>query len=115
MICKRGDVVLVRYPNSDMQTFKKRPALVVQADHIETGLAQKLVALITTNLQRTGETRLFVSSKSAIGQQMGLINDSMIVADNLATVRDFMIDKVIGNCIDMSAVDAALKKALQLD
>lgn len=38
-IVKRGDVVLVLYPNSDLRTAKKRPALVVQADNLETGLA----------------------------------------------------------------------------
>ena len=32
MICNRGDVVLVRFPNSDLVTYKKRHALVVQAD-----------------------------------------------------------------------------------
>lgn len=32
MPCNRGDVVLVRFPNSDLKTYKKRPALVVQRD-----------------------------------------------------------------------------------
>ena len=29
---RRGDVILVRYPDSNLVTYKKRPALVVQAD-----------------------------------------------------------------------------------
>ena len=37
---KRGDVILVWFPNSDLKTFKRRPALVVQADNLQTGLPQ---------------------------------------------------------------------------
>lgn len=29
---KKGDIVLVLFPNSNLQTAKKRPALIVQAD-----------------------------------------------------------------------------------
>jgi len=35
---KRGDVVLVLYPNTDLRTAKKRPALVIQSDEVDTGL-----------------------------------------------------------------------------
>jgi len=37
---RRGDVVLVLYPNSDLVTLKRRPALIIQADYLNTGLAQ---------------------------------------------------------------------------
>lgn len=29
---QRGDVILVLFPNSDLRTAKRRPALIVQAD-----------------------------------------------------------------------------------
>jgi mRNA interferase MazF len=50
MSYKRGDVVLVIYPDSTLKTYKQRPALVVQADGITTGLPQRIVAMITSNL-----------------------------------------------------------------
>jgi len=34
---RRGDVVLVLFPHSDLRTAKLRPALVVQADNLQTG------------------------------------------------------------------------------
>lgn len=37
---KRGTVVLLLFPNSDLMTAKRRPALVVQADEPATGLEQ---------------------------------------------------------------------------
>lgn len=84
---KRGDVILVLYPNSDLQTYKKRPALVVQADELNTQISQRIVALITSNLNRTGETRVRIYKNSSVCKQMGLITDSIVMVDNLATVQ----------------------------
>jgi mRNA-degrading endonuclease toxin of MazEF toxin-antitoxin module len=49
---KRGDVVLILYPNSDLRTAKTRPALIVQANNLQTGLSQVIVAMITSRLFR---------------------------------------------------------------
>ncbi len=35
---KRGDVVLVLFPDSNLLTAKRRPALVIQANNLNTGL-----------------------------------------------------------------------------
>jgi mRNA interferase MazF len=45
---RRGDVVLVLFPESNLLTAKRRPALVVQADDLETALPQTIVAMITS-------------------------------------------------------------------
>ena len=113
-IYRRGAVLLVRYPNSDLVTYKKRPALVVQDEQIETGLTQRLVAMITSNLVRTGETRVLIQKNSPVGRAMGLITDSVIMADNLATVHEREIDKILGHCPRMADVDAGLRKVLRL-
>src|SRR5206468_2047496 len=47
---RRGDVVLVLFPHSDLSTAKLRPALVVQADNLQTGLPRVIVAMITSRL-----------------------------------------------------------------
>jgi mRNA interferase MazF len=114
MTYKRGDVILVNFPNSDLKTYKKRPALIVQADDITTDLSQKLVALITSNLIRQGETRVTVFKGSELGKEMGIRMDSVVVTDNLATVKDYAIDKKIGHCSDIESINVALKKALGL-
>ncbi|MCR4316308.1 MAG: type II toxin-antitoxin system PemK/MazF family toxin [Planctomycetes bacterium] len=64
-VLSRGDVVLVSFPNSDLMTYKKRPAVIVQADGLKTGLDQKIVALITSNRGRTGPTRVKVKKDSS--------------------------------------------------
>jgi mRNA interferase MazF len=54
MNCRRGDVVLVLFPDSNLRTSKLRPALVIQADQLDSGLPQTIVAMITSNMARAG-------------------------------------------------------------
>jgi len=110
MRSSRGDVVLVLFPNSNLRTAKRRPALVVQADGPGTGLSQTIVAMITSNLARVGHpSRVPIPRASAAGKQMGLLTDSVVMTDNLATVLEAEIDRVIGACPDMTPIDAALR------
>ena len=59
MTISRGDVVLVLFPDSNLRTAKRRPALVVQADDLQTGLHQVIVSMITSNLARAGHPSRF--------------------------------------------------------
>ena len=111
---KRGDVILVKFPYSDLIRYKKRPALVVQDETVDTGLSQRVVVQITSNTERTGATRVLVKKDSPDGQVIGILSDSIIVADHLATVLPREIDKVIGRCNCMPEVDEALRRVLGL-
>ncbi len=110
----RGDVVLAQFPNSDLISHKKCPVLIIQSDDVERGGDQKLVALITSNLKRTGVTRVFIDCNSEMGRAMGLNMDSVVMTDNLATLKDSLLIKKIGHCSDMSAIDRALAQAIGL-
>jgi mRNA interferase MazF len=112
---RRGDVVLVLFPNSDLRTAKRRPALVLQRDNLTSGLQQTIVAMISSNLARRGHpSRIFVSATSAEGRAGGLRLDSVIMTDNVATVFETEIDSPLGRLADMAAVDLALKHTLAL-
>lgn len=112
---KRGDVVLVLFPDSNLRTAKRRPALIVQATNLATGLPQTIVAMVTSNMSRSGHpSRIVVIRASTVGQQSGILMDSVIMTDNLATIREGEIDRVLGTVVDMSDVDRALKHTLSL-
>ncbi len=111
---KRGDVVLVLYPNADLRTAKKRPALIIQSDGVDTGLPQQVVAMITSNLSRTGPTRVTFARTSPEGRAMGLLTDSVVITDNMATVLEREIDRTVGRCPTMDLIDAALRITLSL-
>jgi mRNA interferase MazF len=111
---KRGDVVLVLFPHSDLRTAKPRPALIVQADDLQTGLPQVIVAMITSHLLRAGHpSRVFVTLATPAGQQSGLLTDSMVMTDNLATIAEIALDRVIGT-LPMTDADKALRHTLGL-
>ena len=112
---RRGEVVLVLFPNSDLRTAKRRPALVIQRTDLNNGLPQTIVAMISSNLARQGHpSRVAVPLNSAEAKTSGLRLDSVIMTDNLATVLDSEIDSVLGIFPKMAMVDAALKHTLEL-
>lgn len=111
----RGDVVLVLYPDSNLRTAKRRPALVIQADNLQTGLPQIIIAMISSNMTRAGHpSRATVLRSSSEAQQMALRTDSVILTDNLATVLETEIDRRLGKMSDTTPVDSALRHTLGL-
>ena len=112
--CRRGDVVLVLFPHSDLRSAKARPALVVQADNLETGVAQVIVAMISSRMFRAGHpSRVAITIASPAGQQSGLLGDSVVMGDNVTTVALAAIDRVIGS-IPMPEIDRALRHTFAL-
>jgi len=112
---KRGDVVLVLFPDSNLRTAKRRPAVVVQANNLNTGLAQNIVAMITSNMTRSNHpSRVTLNRNSSEGRESGILMDSVVMTDNLATIREIEIDRAIGNISDTSAIDRALRQTLGL-
>jgi mRNA interferase MazF len=115
MRISRGDIVLVFYPDPNLRTAKRRPALVIQADNLSTGLDQTIVAMITSNPDRAGHpSRISILIATTEGQRSGLKTDSIIATDNVATVVQNEIDRIIGSLSDMAGVDAALRHTLGL-
>jgi mRNA interferase MazF len=112
--CGRGDIALVLFPDSNLRTAKLRPVLLVQADDLGTGLPQVVVAMITSRLFRAGHpSRVGVSLAAPEGRQSGLLTDSIVMTDNLATVARTEIHRVIGT-LPMGKVSEALRHTLGL-
>ena len=107
---EQGDVVLVLFADSNLRTAKRRPGLVVMADGLSTGLPQTIVAMITSNMSRAGHpSRINFERSGPSGRAMGLLTDSVVMTDNLATVLESEIDRSIGRCPEMARVRAAIR------
>jgi hypothetical protein len=64
---------------------------------LDSGLPQTIVAMITSNMARAGHpSRVVVRVAGERANGSGLLMDSVIMTDNLATVRYAEIDRVIG-------------------
>jgi len=97
-----------------LRTAKTRPVVVVQATNLGTGLSQYVVAMISSNIGRANHpSRVLIRQASSEGQQAGLLSDSVIMTDNLATVAASEITRQIGE-LDMITIDIALRHTLGL-
>jgi len=117
MNVRRGDVVLALYPFASGAGASRRPAVVVQDDRDNLRMQNTIIAQITTNLRRATEsTHLLIEAGSGEGQKAGLLHDSVISCNNLATIREDRINRVIGHLSDAATkqLDACLKAALGL-
>lgn len=111
---RRNDVVLVLFPNSNLTSAKTRPAVIIQADDIQTDLPQVIIAMISSQIIRAGHpSRVSVLLSSAVGQKSGLLTDSVVMTDNLATVALSAIQRVIG-VLPAVEIDTALKHTFGL-
>jgi mRNA interferase MazF len=107
--------VLVLFPDSNLRTAKRRPALVIQADNLNTGLRQTIVAMITSNMSRADHpSRVSLLLNSSQGRETRILMDSVVMTDNLATVGENEIDRTLGKLKDLTEIDVALRRTLSL-
>jgi mRNA interferase MazF len=111
---QRGDVIVVNFPNADLATFKRRPALVIQSNELHSEYDDWIVAMISTRPRRTGPTTLLVERDSDAGRAMGLPADSLLVVHRITTVADFAVESKLGECPLMDEVDVALRHVFAL-
>jgi mRNA interferase MazF len=65
---------------------------------LNTGLAQTIVAMITSNMTRAGHPgRVIVAVGGETARGSGLLMDFVVTTDNLATIHDSEIDRIIGH------------------
>ncbi len=106
----------VLFPNSDLVSSKRRPGLVVQADDLNTGISQTLLAMITSNMNRANHpSRVTILLDSTEGAASGLKLDSVIMTDNIITAHKNQIYSVYGTIDDMQKIDAALRHSFGLN
>lgn len=108
-------MVLARYPFTSGTGAKRRPCLIIQNDQDNARLANTVVAQITSVLARAGDkSHLLIRVAHTEGRQSGLLHDSLISCNNLATIEQSLIERVIGSLATalMQQVNDCLRAAL---
>jgi mRNA interferase MazF len=86
---------------------------VVQANNLDTQLPQTVIAMITSNMAGAGHpSRVTLSVSSLAGKRAGILMDSVVMTDNLTTVRDSEIDRTLGTVLELAEIDHALQHTL---
>lgn len=101
---KRGDIVLVKYPFTDMSAEKLRPALVLLPEDAEGDL---LLAFITSSFVKSP---FDIPLKALPGT--GLHKDSVLRLKKLMTVHRSLLQGRLGSITSeqLSLVESTLKK-----
>lgn len=114
---RRGDVVMVRFPFTDVSGAKVRPALIVQNDRDNQRLRKTVIAMITGNLRRLADaSHLLIDPGTPDGVSSGLKIPSLISCNNLFTLEQKDILRSIGHLSDVliSRLNDCLKAALEV-
>lgn len=110
MAQRRGDVVLVPFPFTDLSTNKVRPALVVSTNTYTQETGSLIVAMITSVPYSTA-----FDHELADWQSANLLYPSW-VRTKLSTLDPALVIRTIGQLTDadMQEVEARMNKALAL-
>jgi mRNA interferase MazF len=88
--------------------------VIVEADDLQTDLPQVIVSMISGRTFRAGHpSRVSIPVSTTEGRKSGLLTDSVVMTDNLATITEAAIDRIIGE-LPMLGIDMALRHTLGL-
>jgi len=115
MSIRKGDVVLIPYPYTDMSATKKRPSLVISSTEHNSSKHECILMPITSQTQNA-ERRGYVLIAGQERAQSGLRYDSVVKTDILFTFENSMIVKKIGSAprAVMTKVYTMLKHVLAI-
>jgi mRNA interferase MazF len=114
---RRGDVVMVRFPFTDVSGAKVRPALIVQNDRDNQRLRKTVIAMISGNLRRLADaSHLLIDPATPDGVSSGLKVPSLVSCNNLFTLEQKDILRSLGHLSDvlMTRLNDCLKAALEV-
>jgi mRNA interferase MazF len=114
---KRGDVIVVRFPQPSGLRGKMRPAVVVQSDAYAVTVGTLVVAEVTKNLALAGDPAcLFIDMNTPDGKATGLVRDSVLSCLLLMTVYSDNVSQTVGSlsAAMMQKLNDCLKAALAL-
>ena len=109
---QRGDVVLVRFPFTDLRTTKLRPAVVL-AVHGEDVIVAGIFSALPTALK---DTWLLLQEQHPSFPHTGLKRGSVVKAEKLAILHRSVLQSKIGSLPAqlMRSLDQLIKQALNV-
>jgi mRNA interferase MazF len=109
----KGDIVLVPFPNSDLTTWKRRPALVLYEDPLEN---ETTIAYISSKAPITlSANDILITSGTPSFAESGLNHNSIIKINKIAMIKTHFIAGLLGSADESlqaqvnRALDACLK------
>ena len=112
MAFRRGDVVLIPFPYTDLSASKTRPAVVVSSDIYHAARSECLLAYVSSQISQADPTIDYVLADWAAA---GLLKPSF-VRPKVAAVEPALVVHRVGalSARDLLEVDRCLRRAMAL-
>ena len=111
---KRGDIILVPFPFTDLSVSKVRPAIIVSADPQQQDL---VIAFISSVVDTTGNSDVVLKDTSPDFLKTGLKKTSVFKMGKLLTVDNILAIRRLGHAPSslLLVLEKALRSALGLE
>jgi mRNA interferase MazF len=111
---RRGDVVAIDWPFSDMTGSKTRPAVVVQADFLNGLIDDTILAQITSTQRHIPGTEVLIDP--SVETSSGLRKTCAVNCMNILTQDQVLVLRTTGYLSDavLRQIEDCLKKVLEL-
>lgn len=97
--CRRGDVVLVPFPFTDLSTTKQRPALVVSPDKWNATQSDVMLVAITSQMTAAAGPQDLVLTAADVAAA-GLPKPSRLRTTKLFTMHQGLLKRTLGHLPD---------------
>ena len=97
MNIRQKEILLVRFPFTDLQRFKQRPVLVLSNDDFNKKTEDIVVCAITSNLRQREYSVIITNNDLEEGK---LRRDSLIKVTHIATISKDIVIKSVGRLND---------------
>ncbi len=110
---KPGEIVLVKFPFSDLETSKKRPALVMSRSDLTEKVGVVTIAMITSKMEGL---RFPGDCKIGDWESAGLLHPSLVRLAKMATIDADLVDKSLGQlgAADIKGIKLAFQKQFKV-
>ncbi len=113
---KRGTVVLIRYPFTDLSSIKVRPALVISNDNYNANQDDVVFLLITSNISRISPDDYVLETTNPEFKNTGLSQASAFRMGKIVTLKNNLLKRELGIAgpNTLKEIEKRLRNLLQL-
>ena len=114
---KRGDIVLIRFPFTDLTSSKVRPALVVSSDGFSSRTEDAIFIFISSKTDKPQSTDFLLDQNHSEFIETGLAKSSLIKTGKIASLSKSLASRLLGqvNQNTMGRINKILLEILDLN
>ena len=113
---KRGDIVLIKFPFTDLTSTKVRPALIISNKNYNTTQNDVILILITSNVSRISPDDYFLDPNNPEFSKTGLKQASVFRVGKIQTLSKKLLNSKLGTIgtNTLKEIENRLRNLLQL-